>query len=71
MRRVCERCGHEKCIDKKFVPYKFLWSYSQYEDCPKGGWPVPQFTPRTMEQAFGDRLGKWPYSKLVKESKLG
>lgn len=41
MRRPCERCGHERCIDKKFVPYRFLNEYSHYNDCSSFTGPKP------------------------------
>lgn len=39
--RLCRRCGHEKCIDKKFIPYKFLNQYSEYKDCSAFTGPKP------------------------------
>ena len=39
--KPCERCGHSKCIDKRFVPYKFLNQYYGYNDCSVFAGPKP------------------------------
>lgn len=39
--KPCERCGHIKCIDKRFVPYRFLDQYSGYNDCSTFTGPKP------------------------------
>ena len=55
---TCERCGQTRCIDKRFVPYEFLLSYSHYHDCPRYYGLMPIDYTGNGRRAFDVKLTK-------------